>query len=105
LPGDRIVSIDQVPVDDWFSITEIIRQSPSQRLVLGVERDGRVEELPITPLLSERYAFDDRGQVLITNDGDPVIEYVGFVGIGSAVSNESRPASAVLPAVWTTWWG
>jgi membrane-associated protease RseP (regulator of RpoE activity) len=100
LPGDRIVSLDQVAIDDWFGITEIIRQSPGQRLVLGVERDGALVELSITPLLSERYAFDDRGQIRIDDDGNPVIEYVGFVGIGSAVENEARPASAVLPAVW-----
>ena len=100
MPGDRIVSLNQVAVDDWFSITEIIRQSPGQRLVMGVERDGRLVELPITPLLSERYAFDERGQVLIDDEGNPVIEYVGFVGIGSAVQNEARPASAVVPAVW-----
>jgi Zn-dependent protease len=56
--------------------------------------------LSITPLLSERYAFDERGQVLIDDQGNPVIEYVGFVGIGSAIQNEARPATAVLPAVW-----
>lgn len=100
VPGDRIVSIDQVAIDDWFGITEIIRESPGQRLALGVERQGRLVELNITPLLSERYAFDHRGQVLIDGEGNPVIEYVGFVGIGSAVVNESRPATAVLPAVW-----
>lgn len=100
LPGDRIVSLNQMAVDDWFSITEIIRVSPGQRLVMSVERDGRVVELPITPLLSERYAFDEQGQVLIDSEGNPVIEYVGFVGIGSAVLNERRPATAVLPAVW-----
>lgn len=100
VPGDRIVSIDRAAIDDWFGITEVIRQAPSQRLVLGVERDGALVELPIIPLLSERYAFDDQGQIRIDTDGNPVIEYVGFVGIGSAVENESRPASAVLPAVW-----
>ena len=100
LPGDRIVSLNQVAVDDWFSVTEIIRVSPGQRLVMGVERDGNRVELPITPLLSERYAFDEQGQVLVDDDGNPVIEYVGFVGIGSAVLNERRPPSAVLPAVW-----
>lgn len=100
LPGDRIVSLNQVAVDDWFSITEIIRVSPGQRLVMGVERDGNIIELPITPLLSERYAFDEQGQVVIDSEGNPVIEYVGFVGIGSAVLNEARPATAVLPAVW-----
>ena len=100
LPGDRIVSINQVAVDDWFSVTEIIRQSPGERLALGVERGNEVISLYITPLLSERYAFDDRGQVLIDANGNPVIEYVGFVGIGSAVQNEARPATAVLPAVW-----
>ncbi len=100
LPGDLIVSVDGVAMDDWISVTEVIRSSPGKPVVLGIERAGELWSLSVTPLLSERYAFDDSGQVLLDSAGNPVIEYVGFVGIGSAVENQSQPVTAVLPAVW-----
>jgi len=100
LPGDRIVSVDGVAMGDWISVTEVIRASPGKPVMLGIERSGEILNLSVTPLLSERYAFDDAGQVLLDPEGNPVIEYVGFVGIGSAVENQSQPITAVLPAVW-----
>lgn len=100
LPGDRIVSVDGVAMDDWLSVTEVIRASPGKPVLLGIDRSGEILSLSVTPLLSERYAFDDSGQVLVDAEGNPVIEYVGFVGIGSAVENQAQPITAVLPAVW-----
>jgi membrane-associated protease RseP (regulator of RpoE activity) len=87
-------------MDEWISVTEVIRASPGKPVQLGIDRSGEILSLSVTPLLSERYAFDDSGQVLLDSEGSPVIEYVGFVGIGSAVENQSQPITAVLPAVW-----
>ncbi|MCF8549588.1 MAG: site-2 protease family protein [Pontimonas sp.] len=100
LPGDLIVSLDGVAMDDWLSVTEVIRASPGKPVLLGIDRSGEILSLSVTPLLSERYAFDDSGQVLVDAEGNPIIEYVGFVGIGSAVENQTQPITAVLPAVW-----
>ena len=100
LPGDLIVSLNGQAVDDWFAVTEVIRSSPGAPVSFGLERGSEVITLSVTPLLSERYAFGDDGQILIDSAGNPVIEYVGFVGIGSAVENQSQPVIAVFPAVW-----
>jgi membrane-associated protease RseP (regulator of RpoE activity) len=100
LPGDLIVSVNGVAMDEWISVTEVIRASPGKPVQLGIDRSGEILGLSVTPLLSERYAFDDSGQVLLDSEGNPVIEYVGFVGIGSLVENQSQPITAVLPAVW-----
>ena len=99
LPGDVIVSLNGQGVEDWFSVTEVIRASPGKPVSLGIERGSDTITVRVTPLLSERYAFDDNGAILIDDAGNPVIEYVGFVGIGSAVENRSQPPTAVLPAV------
>jgi len=56
--------------------------------------------IPVTPLLSERYAFDDAGEILLDEAGNPVIESVGFIGIGSAVENQQQSLTSVVPAVW-----
>ena len=99
-PGDRILSVAGEEVDEWFRITEIIRESPGRSLPLVVEREGDRVALTVTPLLSERYAFDESGEILIDDAGNPVVEYVGFVGIASQVENQRQSVTTVLPAVW-----
>ncbi len=100
LPGDRIISIDGQAVDSWFVLTETIRGAPGETLMLGVQRERENLNLAVTPLLSERYAFDDNGVILLDQSGDPIIQSVGFLGIGSALENQQQPITAVGPAVW-----
>ena len=100
LPGDRILSVGGESVDEWFRVTEIIRESPGRTVDLVVQRDGESVSLRVTPLLSERYAFDETGEILVDDAGNPVVEYVGFVGIGSSIENQRQPVGRVLPAVW-----
>ena len=100
LPGDRIIALDNQSVDSWGEVTEIIRQSPGRTLTLVVERDGQDVSLRITPLLTERFEVDARGQIIRDDSGSPIVVEVGFVGIGSTLETIRQPASRVLPAVW-----
>jgi membrane-associated protease RseP (regulator of RpoE activity) len=65
-----------------------------------VTRGDETVSLRVTPLLSERYAFDSRGQVLLDDEGNPIVEQVGFVGIGSQTQIQRQSAATVVPAVW-----
>lgn len=100
LPGDRILSVAGEEVDAWFRVTELIRDSPGRVVNVMVERNGVDVSLRVTPLLSERYAFDESGEILVDEAGNPVVEYVGFVGIGSSFDNQRQSVTTVLPAVW-----
>lgn len=100
LPGDRILSVAGEEVDEWFRVTELIRDSPGRVVNVVVERNGVDVSLRVTPLLSERYAFDESGEILVDEAGNPVVEYVGFVGIGSSFDNQRQSVTTVLPAVW-----
>lgn len=100
LPGDQILSVAGEEIDEWFRLTELIRTSPGRPVDVVVDRGGAVVQLSVTPLLSERYAFDESGEILVDEAGNPVVEYVGFVGIGSSVENQRQSVSTVLPAVW-----
>jgi membrane-associated protease RseP (regulator of RpoE activity) len=100
LPGDRILSVAGEEVDEWFRVTEIIRTSPGRPVDVVVDRGGDELQLSVTPLLSERYAFDESGEILVDEAGNPVVEYVGFVGIGSSLENQRQSVTTVLPAVW-----
>ncbi len=99
-PGDRIVTIEGVAVSSWLEMTEIIRANPGVSLSVQVERDGVLRELRLTPLLTERYAIDSRGNVVLDESGQPVIEQVGFVGIGSALETARQPVTEVPAVVW-----
>jgi len=100
LPGDRILSVAGEEVDEWFRLTEVIRNSPGRPVDVVVDRGGDAVQLSVTPLLSERYAFDPSGEILVDEAGNPVVEYVGFVGIGSSLENQRQSVTTVLPAVW-----
>lgn len=99
LPGDRLVSIDGVPVESWDASTAVIRDSPDVPLTIVVDRGGEELELRATPMLSERYVLDDDGQIVEGVDGEPETVDVGFLGIGPAYETVQQPITEVLPAV------
>jgi len=99
-PGDRVLAISGEPVESWFALTEAIRRSPGTPLSITVIREGVPLDLTLTPLLTERYAFDERGEILLDADSNPRVENVGFAGIGSEFENQRQSPTKVLPAVW-----
>jgi len=99
LPGDRLVSVAGVPIETWGQSTEIIRESAGDTIEIVVERDGAELTLRATPMLSERYATNENGEVIEGADGEPETITVGFLGIGPASETVQQPITAVLPAV------
>ena len=99
LPGDRLVSVDGVPITTWEESTAIIRESAGDPIAIVVERDGAEVTLTATPMLSERYVTDDKGEIVEGPDGEPETMTVGFLGIGPASETVQQPITAVLPAV------
>ena len=99
LPGDRIVSIDGTAITEWSQASDIIRDSAGVQLDLVVERDGKQLDLEATPLLTERYVYDEAGSILENADGDYVTEKVGILGIAAATVQQQQPITAVAPAV------
>jgi membrane-associated protease RseP (regulator of RpoE activity) len=98
-PGDRLVSMNGTAIDSWAQGTEIIRESAGEPLSIVVERDGAEVSVNATPLLTERYVYDENSELVEDSDGNAVTEEVGFLGIGAATETVQQPLSAVLPAV------
>jgi membrane-associated protease RseP (regulator of RpoE activity) len=98
-PGDEIVSVDGVAIASWNESTAIIREHPGDAIEMVVVRDGEQVALQVTPLLSERYVTDERGQPVEDETGEPLTVEVGFIGIGPASETVRQPATAVLPTV------
>lgn len=74
--GDKIVEVAGTRVESWESMAEIISKNPGKPIVIGVEREGRRMDVPVTPR-------DDNGK--------------GRIGVASRIQKE--PVSAKEAAV------
>lgn len=57
---DKVLQINQTPINSWFKLAEIIRQSPSEKLLFSIIRGTESQQLSIIPDSSE----DDDGQLI-----------------------------------------
>lgn len=85
LPGDVLVSVDGHAVETFAAASEVIQDSPGRPLRVVVERDGAEVTLSMTPALTERAVYDEFGQPVLDEQGDPVTAPVGYVGMGAQV--------------------
>ncbi|MCQ4301881.1 RIP metalloprotease RseP [Pseudomonas songnenensis] len=46
--GDRLLSLDQRPLDDWQQVIDAVRVLPGEPVSLQVERDGQRLDVPLT---------------------------------------------------------
>ncbi|MCM3687937.1 M50 family metallopeptidase [Kocuria rosea] len=98
-PGDVVTALDGAPVASWDELTRRIRDRAGEPVPVVVERDGATVRTTITPILSSRPALDDTGAPATGDDGEPLYEDVGFVGISPTTEMVRQPASAVPGAV------
>lgn len=80
-PGDSIASVNDLPIQQWTSLTGLIRNSPGLPLVMKVIRGNQPMTLTVTPR-EEREVVGD--------DNSPLI---GRVGISAEIPWESVPLS------------
>jgi len=91
--GDRIVSVDGEPLDDWEQFRIRILISANQPLDLGVIRDGREMEIEITP---EAATEQQTGRIGVT---DPVPPEIGPVEEGGIADAAGLQQGDVVTAV------
>ncbi len=73
--GDRIMSLDAKPIDNWLQLVEYVRERPGQVIDAMVTREGREIRAELVP-----DAFADNG------------ERIGRIGISVAEPAEAREA-------------
>jgi membrane-associated protease RseP (regulator of RpoE activity) len=76
-PGDRIVSIDGRPVQNWDDLVRSVEPAAGEKLTFVVDRNGRQQTLFITPVENRKYANDQGTQTKVA----------GFVGISPTMHN------------------
>ncbi|WP_244302961.1 M50 family metallopeptidase [Leucobacter coleopterorum] len=94
LPGDKLISVDGAPVENWDAFRTLVSESPGKHLAVKIERkndqgEAFQMELELTPVANERQATDAGGQAKVDATGKPVYETVGMIG--------ATPASEMVP--------
>lgn len=80
--GDKIISIADVKVTDWAVATSALEANLGKQIALGIERDGQIIELSLTPTTAKLPAIDPAtGQIKTDASGDVVYEDRPFLGV------------------------
>ncbi|MCQ4262040.1 RIP metalloprotease RseP [Stutzerimonas stutzeri] len=48
LLGDRLLGLDQNPLNDWQQVIDTVKELPDERVTLQIERDGQRLDVPLT---------------------------------------------------------
>lgn len=94
--GDLVLRVDGEPTRHWSEWVDLVREHPGQKMLLEVEREGRVLELELTPAVR----MDDRA------GGE-----IGFVGVhlpqafidNMRITVQYGPFESLAKGVGKTW--
>lgn len=81
--GDRIVSIDGTPIEDFEEVREYILPFPGRTIEVGYERDGEVSAVPVRiaeQVLVDRFGNEAKIGLIGVGSNSRVFESVGLVG-------------------------
>lgn len=70
-PGDRITSVEGKPVADWFEFVKMVRERPGETLSIGVQRDGDLLQLKLTPEAVESEQGEQIGRIGVAVQTEP----------------------------------
>lgn len=100
-PGDTVTAVNGNPVDSWGAFTAQVAANPGTLLNVTVERNGQTEQLQLTPQLTQRYVTDASGKT-VEDNGQPVVEDIGFAGLSPATELIRQSPAQVVDAVGQT---
>ena len=99
LVDDVIVATDGVPVQEWKDFSSFTADRPGDDVVITVDREGERVELAATLATIERVMRDEQRKEIKDENGDPVMETVGFFGV---IPVEQREFHGVVGMVGVT---
>jgi regulator of sigma E protease len=94
LAGDRIIQIEGSSIHTWRQMTEIVQKHPNKVLAMEIRRDGRRQQLSITPESHQS-----------TNaDGTSIeIGKIGIIGPGRSAVTAPNLLTAPIKGLEATW--
>lgn len=103
-PGDTLRSYDGVEVTTWLDVVRLIRASGDETVTMVVERDGRLLDLTVTPVMAERPLVDDQGDAVTDASGEVRTGQVGFLGLSPAQEVRRQSLGTVLSVTASATW-
>ncbi|KAA3638386.1 MAG: hypothetical protein DWP92_06265 [Armatimonadetes bacterium] len=99
MPGDVIVFTDGRSVTTWDDFSDFTASHGGQFVTIGVLRDTSPVDLEATLAVVEREVRDPQtGDIVTDASGQPMVEEVGFFGVGPAAERQDYGAIAMVPA-------
>lgn len=102
--GDVIVSTDGLAVEVWDDFTDFTEAHPGRDVAIGIEREGEALILDVTLATVERTLFDDNGNAVLDENGDPISYEAGFFGVVPEAEIETLGAFAAIPETFSQLW-
>jgi membrane-associated protease RseP (regulator of RpoE activity) len=99
-PGDEIVAFDGERVTSWEQLVGLIEPAAGRDVPVVVERDGDQVALTVTAAERERPVVDESGAVVLDDQGLPVTETTGFLGVTPTSEHRAQPLSTVPEQLW-----
>ncbi len=94
-PGDRVLAIEGVQISEWQQLGDAVSAAPGRALEFEVERDSQTLMLTVTPVATERWVYDERGEIVSGADDEPLTETVGMIGVNPSSAVVQQPITAV----------
>jgi regulator of sigma E protease len=103
-PGDKIVSLDDRPIERFEDVQQIVRLNPGVTMSIVVQRAGQPVTLTVTPSrIQQTDRFGDRHEIGLLGIGRSGVEYMRrdpLTAIARAVSETWNLSTATLEAMW-----
>ncbi len=97
---DQIVSVNGQKIASWREAQVILQANPTQKLQLGVKRDGRVISLSVVPLITQRNVIDPAtGNYKVDANGKPILAPTPTLGVVLGSSRQPVALGTALSGV------
>jgi membrane-associated protease RseP (regulator of RpoE activity) len=94
-PGDQIVSMAGKSVNNWDDVRALTRPNGGRTIPIVVQRAGKTLNLVVTPILNNVPRVDSAGNLVLSPNGKPIIDRVGFLGLSGSEQMVKQPVTAV----------
>ena len=106
--GDQIVAIDDVKMNDWYDVVQVVQASPEKLLKVDVLRNNQIQQLEVMPqgkrdnmgnVSGVLGVQSDPGKIVIPDDYKQTIQYSPNEALLMAVDKTGQLSSMILNSI------
>ena len=104
LEGDTITETDGVPVAEWDEFSDFAQAHPGEDVEITIAREGETIVLPVMLETVERTLYDDNGNAVLDEDGNPIRYEAGFFGVVPEPEMQHLNGFTAIPEAMSQLW-